>query len=237
MKLNTLKSLCLISSLIGSTAALAMDFEPRLYMGVEGQWDRSNVPNKVEENNYSMQGENFTEGENKSHLFRKGGLGIGAFVGLNISDCIGIEGGFTKLSTKKTDMQASSFIMPPELFRFLAPAPGYVDTLPRVVTNKLTLSQHNIYADVLGYLPMSDDIKIIGSVGLGLLASKYHDHPQFDVLPAFNKTYRRIGIRAGLGGQLAFTENVGTRLMVRYQKGNKVIKDMTSMSLGLFYQF
>jgi opacity protein-like surface antigen len=108
--------------------------------------------------------------------------------------------------------------------------------------SNLTLKQHNIYGDILGYMPVSNEIKLVGALGVGLLSSKYHDNDHISVLGAnttidFKKTYKKAGMRLGLGAQLAISENIGTRLMARYQKGNKVVKNMTSLALGLFYEF
>ena len=101
-----------------------------------------------------------------------------------------------------------------------------------------------MYADVLGYLPVCEDIDLIGSLGMGRLSTKVkgksvQSDPAGVVLATTNPSLKssKTGLRLGLGAQYKVTPNVGARFMVRHQKGNQFVKSVNSAGLGLFYQF
>jgi len=97
------------------------------------------------------------------------------------------------------------------------------------------------YADVLGYLPVASNINLIGSLGLGRLNTKMNITRNGVAVPLTqaqkDAAKAKVGARVGLGAEYLFDANLGARAMVRYQKGNKAVKSVQSMSLGLFYQF
>lgn len=105
----------------------------------------------------------------------------------------------------------------------------------------VNVKMNNPHVDAIGYLPVADNVELIGSVGVGRLSTKVENKVNGVVrsLTADDKslTKTKTGIRLGLGAQYKFSENVGARFMVRHQKGNKVIKNVNSAGLGLFYQF
>jgi opacity protein-like surface antigen len=97
------------------------------------------------------------------------------------------------------------------------------------------------FVDVLGYLPVAGNINLIGSLGLGRLDTKINITRNGVAVPLTqaqqDAAKAKVGARAGLGAEYLFDANLGARAMVRYQKGNKAVKSVQSMSLGLFYQF
>ncbi len=100
---------------------------------------------------------------------------------------------------------------------------------------------NNPYIDALGYLPVLNNVNLIGSLGLGRLSTKM-EIKNNGVVTSLTQAQKdaakaKIGARLGLGAEYLFDANLGARAMVRYQKGNKAVKNVQSMSVGLFYQF
>jgi len=104
---------------------------------------------------------------------------------------------------------------------------------PGQATNKIT----NLYADVLGYVPVATSIKLIGTVGLGSLKSKANVvGATFQNLSGLNK--RKTSFRVGGGMQFDITNNWAARALARYQKGSKIfLKSNISASIGAAYTF
>ena len=94
---------------------------------------------------------------------------------------------------------------------------------------------NNTYFDVLGYISVNKNVDLIAAGGMGHMRSKINiandilnDKP--------NKS--KIGPRLGCGIQYKINENFATRLVVRYQKGNKkYFNSNSSINLGLIYNF
>lgn len=112
-------------------------------------------------------------------------------------------------------------------------------TTPKFVGGKTSAT--NGYVDALGFMPIADQVELIGSVGVGVLSTKVSGN-----VPVVNQGNRnqyisqsssKAGVRLGAGLAYKFDECLGARLMVRYQQGNKHIKSITSAGVGLFYQF
>ena len=127
-----------------SNLALA-DCDPRFYIGGE-----------ISANHYQQH--KFQDlralGVRKS-LFNKTAFGIGGFIGSRINECLGIEVGYTYLTGKRH--RIANLVN--------------VNTGVRFSFNTRIKSQ-NIYADVLGYIPVSDCVDLIGSLGIGRLHNK-----------------------------------------------------------------
>ena len=141
---------------------------------------------------------------------RKNKPGVNVFVGARFTEHLGAELGFGFISKVKSGVQ-----------------------LNRQASNKIS----NLYADVLGFMPVASKVDLIGSLGIGRLKSK-PDVSSFTFTNKAALTKTKVGLRAGLGAQYNITENWGTRAMVRYQKGNKnFLKSNTSVSVGALYTF
>jgi opacity protein-like surface antigen len=143
-------------------------------------------------------------------VIRKNKPGVNVFVGARFTENLGMELGFGFIQKVKAGAQ-----------------------LNRNASNKVS----NLYADVLGYMPVSAKVDLIGAVGVGRLKSK----PDVSNYPFANKTAltkTKVGVRFGAGAQYNVTENWAARAMVRYQKGNKnFLKGNTSLSVGALYSF
>jgi len=100
---------------------------------------------------------------------------------------------------------------------------------------------NNPYIDALGYLPVLNNVNLIGSLGFGRLSTKMEIKNNGVVTPLTqaqkDAAKSKVGARFGVGAEYLLDANLGARAMVRYQKGNKAVKSVQSMSVGLFYQF
>ena len=75
----------------------------------------------------------------------------------------------------------------------------------------------NLHADLLGYLPVSNEVNLIGAVGLGRVNSKVDK----DGTIIADQKVNKVGFRLGLGGEYKFDDCFAARAMVRYQKVGK----------------
>jgi opacity protein-like surface antigen len=143
-------------------------------------------------------------------VIRKNKPGVNVFVGARFNENLGAEIGFGFIGKVKGTAIGN-----------------------RQATNKVS----NIYADILGYVPVASKVDLIGSIGLGRLKSK----PDVTGATFINKdvlTKTKVGVRVGAGAQYNIDNNWAARAMVRYQKGNKnFLKSNTSVSVGAVYTF
>lgn len=154
---------------------------------------------------------NFRSSNGGSKLvIRKNKPGVNVFLGARFNENLGAEVGFGFITKTKGTAQSN-----------------------RQATNKIS----NLYADALGFMPVSSKVDLIGSVGLGRMKSKADvAGATFTNKALLNKA--KVGVRVGAGAQYNVNENWGTRAMVRYQKGNKnFLKSNTSVSVGAVYTF
>jgi len=154
---------------------------------------------------------NFRSSNGGSKLvIRKNKPGVNVFLGARFNENLGAEVGFGFITKTKGTAQGN-----------------------RQATNKIS----NLYADALGFMPVSSKVDLIGSVGLGRMKSKADvAGATFTNKALLNKA--KVGVRVGAGAQYNVNENWGTRAMVRYQKGNKnFLKSNTSVSVGAVYTF
>lgn len=203
MKLATI---ALSGAMLVSGTSFAMDFDPKFYVGAEGQY------NKLKGGKYF---EDTRTG--KSLLRKKTSPGAGLFLGARVTENFGAELGYSFLKRSHN-----------------------VD-VGGVKGDNTDVKMRNSYLDAIGYLPVSNEVELLGSVGVGRLSTKVTEKSNNVVQPLTNEdkklTKSKTGVRFGLGAQYNLTENVGARFMVRHQKGNKTIKHVNSAGLGLFYQF
>jgi hypothetical protein len=99
----------------------------------------------------------------------------------------------------------------------------------------------NIYSDVLGYYPLTEQVNLVGAVGLGYLQSKIDVvASNTGVLNIDGQGYSdssKLGPRLGAGLQGKLADQVTSRFMVTYQNGNEVFKNLTTAGVGIFYHF
>jgi hypothetical protein len=152
----------------------------------------------------------------KSLLRKKTSPGASLFLGTRVTENFGAEAGYSFLKKSHN-----------------------VDVTNK--NNSTTVKMNNTYVDAMGYVPVSNDVELIASVGVGRLSTKVTEKRNSVVAPLSKEKKElmksKAGVRFGLGAQCKLTENVGARFMVRHQKGNKTIKSVNSAGLGLFYQF
>ena len=210
-----LAGIALSGAMLVSGASFGMDFDPKFYLGAEAQANKYKGAKEVKMGT----GLTIKNLDNKS-LFGKSGSGASAFVGSQFSEYAGVELGYTVLSGTKISLKT----------------PGFEKS-------SFKTKSRNMYADVLGYVPVCEDIDLIGSVGIGRLSTKVNVKAvgpnAAGVVETTNASLKssKTGLRLGLGAQYKVTPNVGARFMVRHQKGNQFVKSVNSAGLGLFYQF
>lgn len=206
---RNLAIITLLGAALSSAAVFADDCGSRAYIGGELQFNQYKFGNDVS-NAFTLLG--------TKNPVKKSVAGGGIFVGSRFNEYVGIEAGFSKSGTQKGVWNV------------------------RTNNGNMTVKNSNIYLDALGYLPICDQIDLIGSVGIGALRSKVNFNVSNNFRNATGQVIgssTRTGARVGAGVQYKFDENVGARLMARFQQANNsdVIKNQTQIGLGLFYQF
>lgn len=106
----------------------------------------------------------------------------------------------------------------------------------------------NGYLDLMGYLPVMDQLDLIGGVGIGRLMVKKGQN--VDINGGSNTDVKnKFGWRVKAGAQYNVTSNVGVRALVTYQntgtklndkganKDYKFVKNLTSFGLAATYTF
>lgn len=96
----------------------------------------------------------------------------------------------------------------------------------------------NIYVDALGYYPVTSNTDLIGAIGVGRFKSKLAiPSPSPEATAIINSANKaKVGLRIGLGAQYNFCANWSSRVMVRYQRGNRhFLRDNVSIALGAAY--
>lgn len=104
-----------------------------------------------------------------------------------------------------------------------------------------TKTQFNaIGLDVIGYLPVSQELELLASLGMAQYNfSAKEEYDWGDYIEWEKSTLNTIGYRAGIGAQFNINEHLALRAMARYIKfsDDDIIKNMTEFSLGLRYMF
>lgn len=214
--------------------AHGLDCLVNFYVGAEAQYSYLNVTKQINSSSGTV-----ISRSNNQPLFSENGAAAGLFVGANFNEFIGLEVGYLQFKNSKTQ---DSLVYNPSV-------PG-ITLLKVQSTNTFTAKHHNWYLDVMGCLPIILGVDIVGTVGFGNLTSKLKNVTQataaLNIPPANpinllgetngNARSSKVGFRGGVGLQYKVCD-LGARLMVRYQNGNDLIKNLTSVAVGLFYQF
>jgi opacity protein-like surface antigen len=206
-----LAAIVLSGMFLTSSVSFAEGSNPKFYLGAEAQ---ANSHKNVKEIRTSA-GNVLRSAENKKSLFNKSSAGASALVGTRLHENIGVEVGMTGLSGNKLSIANST-------------------------NHSLKARSRNLHTDVLGYLPMSDEMDLIGSVGVGKLTTKVSGQLGNTALSASDNVSMKsskAGLRLGAGAQYKISDNMSARFMVRHQQGNSFVKSVNSAGLGLFYQF
>jgi len=223
------------SAFMSNTAYAFLDFIPSLYAGIEAQY-----------NHYSAEKQLTKSGQvisriNNQPLLTSNSSAAEVFAGTNLHENFGIEVGYGRFKNSKTQD-----IIP------YNPTIG-IYNLQGQTTSVYTTHHYNWHLDLIGHYPVAVGIDLLGDIGIGRLSSKIKVLSQasaattalvggsLSVINISNNNYSIVktakpGIRLGLGAQYKFG-SFGARFMVRYQKGNALVKHFTSAGAGLFFQF
>lgn len=222
---NKLISSILSVALLSSGAAFALDMDPKFYVGGEIQGSKlKGKPNTVGELvNLPANASSTLEGYPLETQAKHTKVGPGVFVGTRLHENFGLEAGYTIVGKSRVKRDYN-----------------FGDS----VKSDATVKHRNVYLDANGYLPVNESVDLIGSVGVGQLKSTMKGDAVYTPaggasqnIALKKESSKKTGLRLGLGAQYKITENVGTRLMLRHQKGNDFIKSVNTAGLGLFYQF
>ena len=104
--------------------------------------------------------------------------------------------------------------------------------------NGKTKDEYQAYGlDVLGYLPVTEKLDLIGSLGIGYYDVDIKAKTNSPAISADGDD-QGAGYRLGLGAQYNFTENWGARLMARYVDIDiDGIDNMVDLTAGVRYSF
>lgn len=97
------------------------------------------------------------------------------------------------------------------------------------------LKLRNYYADLLGFYDLSQDFKLVVALGVGRLRTTVTKNDGSK--PAAELTKRHNSLRYGIGGIFVPDDNLSLRVMLTQQKGNKTIKNVAAVNIGLLYKF
>ncbi|MCM1323059.1 MAG: porin family protein [Acetobacter sp.] len=110
-----------------------------------------------------------------------------------------------------------------------------------------TISYKAFGVDLLGYIPVTQDIEIITSLGLAQydfdtnlnMSALNSDTGEREKYLSESKSFDSLGFRIGLGAQYSINEHFALRAMARYVKmdDDEYVKSLTEFSLGLRYMF
>ncbi len=107
------------------------------------------------------------------------------------------------------------------------------------VSRSLCIKNSVMFIDAVGFLPVADNLNVLGSVGLGMLKTKaeaVYSRSYLGVSFYAKETEKKkkTAIRAGLGLEYNF-DPVAVRAMVRYNScsGKKsIVKSITTVGIG-----
>lgn len=205
---------------LANGVASAVDFDPKFYVGGEVQVGQKKGPKKITTRLGKAKDKLEITGEAKNGSsvspVKKAASGASVFMGSRLTDNMGLELGGSMLKNQK-----------------FKPIKGLDKS------SEMTIKNRNVYVDAMGYLPLDCSVDLIASVGAGHLSTKVNGKTVAKPTAAekFSAKSSKMGVRVGMGAQYKFNENLGARLMVRHQQGNKIVKRVNSAGLGMFYQF
>lgn len=164
--------------------------------------------------NQLKNGKEFVDATNGKSTIRKNNPSLGLMLGSRLNEYVGVEVGYNFMKESKYTFNNAT---------------------------TLKMKMRNAYVDALGYLPVANNVDLIGSIGAGRLTTKptFKNQAGVDQLTDAQRkdSKTKMGLRLGVGAQYKLDDNLGVRFMVRHQKGNKAVKNLKSAGLGLFYQF
>lgn len=206
----------------GLATAGCIDLDPKVYMGAEVNGSQYNSVKDIQlgSNRTDIRTINRTDG--KSILGNRG-AGLSGFIGTRLNQYFGLEAGYSIMSKPKGKLTN-------------------LVNLNNATNVKTNIS--NAYVDAIGFIPVTDQLEAMASVGLGFLTTKVSANVSGRAGTAvdghslsFAARSTNPGVRLGAGLGYKLDENITARLMLRHQQGNKLVKSVNSVGLGLSYQF
>lgn len=103
-----------------------------------------------------------------------------------------------------------------------------------------TFKVRNFYLDAMGFMPVMDQVELIGGLGVGKVMLKKGKN-----IGTNEKLKNSFGFRVKAGAQYNFTNNFGTRVLLTYQtagskfknSNEKIVKNMKSIGVAATYTF
>ena len=121
-------------------------------------------------------------------------------------------------------------------------------------TSSFTTKVRNIYLDVMGFMPVHEQVELLGGIGIGrLTVKKGNESTSYTAVggavpSSTSPTFKnKASWRVKVGAQYNITANVAARLLATYQKANnkvnilgtesKFVKNMKTIGLSATYTF
>ena len=175
----------------------------------------------------------FSDSEDEDY-FKDSTKSISGIIGARINKHFGIEA-YYQQSSEEEKKQRESYN-------------GFYDD----AEYKYSLSYKSYGADLIGYIPVSQEFEILAALGIGqynfegkLKSSEpysyqngnYYEHGT--ITSTEKKDFDSLGVRIGLGAKYNITDHIALRGMFRYIKmmDDDYIKDLMEASLGIQYMF
>jgi opacity protein-like surface antigen len=155
---------------------------------------------------------------NDTKTFKKNKLGANFVLGGKFHEFFGAEAGYSFMQKVKGETKAAT--------SFIAP-----------VATKFNAKVNNMYLDLMGFYPVSQEVDLLASVGVGRMKVKFTNGVK--TIADSKSSKSKTGLRARVGAQYKLDENFAARFMVGTQKGVKAmgVKSNTSAGLGVTYTF
>jgi len=210
-----LAGIALSVAMLTTGVAGAVDLDPKFYVGGELQGNHYTSAKKVKGKDTT--GAEVTMKSGKKAFLGKSGMGGSAIVGTRLNDNLALELGFNPMSGGKVAKKDAA-------------------TTAIFDASGMKAKHQNIYADAIGLLPVSPEVDLVGSIGVGRLHSKLSGTVKSAAL-AYNQKVTakstKVGARVGAGIQYKINDTISARAMLRRQQGNKIVKSVNSLGLGI----
>lgn len=223
---NILKKPLAVAGLLSialASGVASADFNPKFYVGAGVDYAKYSVP----VSKYTVKVGPLS-GEAK---VKHGGFGLVVpVIGMKFNENFGLEAGYSL--NKKVTIKYNGILG---------------DSTEEICKVR------NAYLDFMGYMPVTEQVDLIGGIGIGrFMAKKGKDIN----LPDGVKFKNQFGVRVKAGAQYNFNNNIGIRGLVSYQSGgakltgnqgslwpllgkteNRIIKGMATFGLAATYTF
>ena len=191
--------------------------------------------------------------DDEKNYFRDSSFGGAAVLGLKAYKYFGFEGFYQRSFGEKKDNMSNISVPVDKKGHEVSSIKdeNYDHDAHGKLYDQRTFLSSAYGIDFLGYLPLSQQLDLVASIGIGQYefetrskAKKtyesgeegwYHTNNSY----TYHKDFDSAGIRVGVGLQYTLDDMVAFRGMVRYVKLSKdeYVKDLIETSLGIYYLF